>query len=208
MPDAALTAAVVAAAFLVGSIPFGLILTKSIAGVDVRTVGSGNVGATNASRVLGRKWFFVVLALDAAKGALPVLVLPGLVGRGEAEWLRVACGFAAVLGHVFSPFLKFKGGKGVGTSLGAIAALAPLPGAVALGAFLVTLIASRYMSLASVVAAVVLAPAALALQASREFVSFSVLVGAVVIVRHRANLGRIAAGTEPRVFSKRETPSA
>jgi len=203
MPVSALTALVVAAAFLVGAIPWGLLLTKWIAGVDVRTVGSGNVGATNAGRVLGGKGFALVLALDASKGALPVLLLPRVAGPDAPTWLPVACGLAAVLGHVFSPFLRFKGGKGVGTSLGAIAALAPLAGVAALGAFLVALLLFRYMSLASVVAAVALAPAALALHESREFVAFAALVAAVVIVRHKANLGRIAAGTEPRVGAKK-----
>src|SRR5262245_35823075 len=101
MAEAASPALLVAAAFAVGSIPWGLLLTKWLAGVDVRTVGSGNVGATNASRVLGRKWGAVVLVLDAAKGVLPVLFFPSLAGRDGVEWMRVACGLAAVLGHVF-----------------------------------------------------------------------------------------------------------
>lgn len=205
MPDAALTACLVAAAFLAGSTPFGFLLTKWVAGVDVRTVGSGNVGATNVSRVLGGRWFYVTLALDAAKGSAPVLVLPRLAADAPS-WLPVACGLAAVLGHVFSPWLRFKGGKGVATSLGVIVALAPLSGAVALGAFLVVLAATRYMSLASIAAAVVLAPAALLLHESREFVAFAALVAALVILRHKANLGRIAAGTEPRVGAKKREP--
>src|SRR5262245_61314629 len=129
MSDAELAGLFFVVAFFVGAVPFGLLLTKWIAGVDVRTVGSGNVGATNAGRVLGRGGFFAVLALDAAKGAFAAYVLPH-AAKDAPDWLAVTCGLAAVLGHVFSPFLKFKGGKGVGTSLGVIVALAPTAGAV------------------------------------------------------------------------------
>jgi glycerol-3-phosphate acyltransferase PlsY len=203
MPDAAPPALLIAAAFVVGSIPWGLLLTKWIADVDVRTVGSGNVGATNASRVLGRKWGFVVLLLDAAKGAVPVLVFPALAGRGGVEWMSVACGLAAVLGHVFSPFLRFKGGKGVATSIGAIAAMAPVAALAIFGVFAIVLFASGYMSLASVVAAAALAPSAYVFHRTPEFIAFAALVAALVVVRHRANLGRIAAGTEPRFLGKK-----
>ena len=204
MPEAAVPALLVLAAFAVGSIPWGLLVTKWVAGVDVRKVGSGNVGATNVARALGRGWFFVVFALDAAKGAAPVMLLPGFAGRQETEWLRVACGLAAVLGHVFSPFLGFKGGKGVATAAGVMAALAPWPALCTFGVFLVTFAALRFVSLASVVAAVALAPLAFALGSPREIVIFGVLAAALVIVRHRSNLARIAAGTEPRAFGKNE----
>jgi glycerol-3-phosphate acyltransferase PlsY len=203
MPDAALPALLIAAAFVVGSVPWGLLLTKWIADVDVRTVGSGNVGATNASRVLGRKWGVVVLVLDAGKGVIPVLLFPEVAGRGGVEWMSVACGLAAVLGHVFSPFLRFKGGKGVATSIGAIATLAPTCAAAIAVVFVIVLAASGYMSLASVAGAAALAPSAFVLHRTPEFIAFSALVAAVVIARHRANLGRIAAGTEPRFLRKK-----
>jgi len=204
MPEVLLPALLVVAAFLLGSIPWGLLLTRWVAGVDVRTVGSGNVGATNVSRALGGKWFFVVFALDAGKGVAPVLLFPGFAGHPHSEWLRAACGLAAVLGHVFSPFLGFKGGKGVATGAGATAALAPLPFLGAFAVFMIVLLVFRYVSLASVCCAFAVAPLALAFGAPAPVVVYGVVVGAVVIARHRANLGRIAAGTEPRVFARKE----
>ena len=207
MADAAVPALLVLAAFAAGSVPWGLLVTRWVAGVDVRTVGSGNVGATNVSRVLGRGWFFVVFALDAAKGAAPVLLLPPLAGTPTAEWLRAACGLSAVLGHVFSPFLGFKGGKGVATAAGVIGALAPVPALGVLAVFLVTLFAVRFVSVASMAAAVALAPLAYLLGSSREVVVFGVIAAALVISRHKSNLARIASGTEPRVFGeKKEMP--
>lgn len=193
------------ASFAVGSIPFGLLLGRWVAGVDVRKVGSGNVGATNVSRALGGRWFFVVLLLDAAKGAGPVLAAPLVAGEAASDWLRAACGFAAVLGHVFSPFLGFRGGKGVATGAGVFVALAPLPALCSFGIFGLVLAVSRFMSLASICAAASLAPVALAFRRPAPEIVFGAVVAAVVIARHRANLGRIAAGTEPRVFGKKES---
>ena len=205
MEDGLATALCVLAAFAVGSIPWGLLLARWVADVDVRTVGSGNVGATNVARTLGRRWFFVVFALDAAKGVAPVLLAPRILGNAAPAWIDVACGLAAVLGHVFNPFLRWKGGKGVATAAGVCGALAPIPALCALGVFLVVLAAMRFVSLASIVAAAALPPLALAFGARTPVVVFGVIVAAVVTLRHRANLGRIAAGTEPRVFAKKET---
>ncbi len=207
MPGPAAAALVLVGSYLLGSIPFGWILARVVAGVDVRTVGSGNVGATNVARVLGRRWFIVVFALDAVKGAAAVAVLAplaGTLGSSGGELLRVGCAMAAVLGHVFSVFLRFKGGKGVATSAGVLVALAPLAAASALGVFLVVLLVFRYVSLGSVCAAVSLGPLAYLLGGSREVVVFAVLVAALVVVRHRANLARIAAGTEPRALQRKE----
>jgi glycerol-3-phosphate acyltransferase PlsY len=206
---------VLAASYVVGAIPFGWILVRLRRGVDVRTLGSGNIGATNVGRVLGPAGFAVVLLLDAAKGALPVLLLaplaglesPGLEGAG-LERLRAGCGLAAVVGHMFPVFLAFRGGKGVATGAGVAAALLPLACAAAAGAFAVVLLAFRYLSLASMAAAVTLAPFAWLFGANAEIVVLAVVVGALVIVRHRANLGRIAAGTEPRAFSRKEAQGA
>lgn len=207
MPQALVPALFVVAAFAVGAIPWGLLIAKWVAGVDVRTVGSGNVGATNASRVLGRKWFPVVLVLDAAKGATAVWLFPGFAGEPNSEWLPAACGLAAVLGHIFNPFLGFKGGKGVATSAGVLAALAPLPGLGVVVTFLVVLAVFRYVSLASICAAAALVPLAFVVGSRFPVIAFSVLVAAVVIARHRENIARIAAGTEPRVFARKEPQS-
>jgi glycerol-3-phosphate acyltransferase PlsY len=204
MPEGLVPALLAAAAFLLGAVPFGLLVAKAVSGVDVRTVGSGNVGATNVSRALGRPWFFVVFALDAGKGVAPVLLFPGFAGLPHSEWMRAGCGLAAVLGHVFSPFLRFRGGKGVATGAGAAAALAPLPALAALGVFVLVLTAFRYVSLASVCTAVALAPLSLAFGASPQVAVFGVVAAAIVVARHRENLGRIAAGTEPRIFARKE----
>jgi acyl phosphate:glycerol-3-phosphate acyltransferase len=204
MPEPASTTLLVVAAYAVGAIPWAYFVTKWVAGVDLRTVGSGNVGATNASRVLGRKWFLVVFALDAAKGVAPVLWFPALAPSGGADGVRVACGLAAVLGHVFNPFLRFKGGKGVATAAGVIAALAWRAALGAFGVFALVLVAFRYVSLASIVAALALAPLAWAFGESPWVVAFGALTALVVVARHRPNVARIAAGAEPRVFAKKE----
>jgi len=199
-------AVVIALAYLAGSVPFAWMLTKLWAGVDIRTVGSGNVGATNVSRVLGRRGFVVVFALDAAKGALPVLFFPALLASdaaavaADAERVRIACGLAAIVGHMFPVFLMFRGGKGVATGAGVMSALVPLPAACAFGVFVAVLATTRYVSLGSVVASVALAPLSWAFGRPWEVVVLSVVVAALVLFRHRTNLGRIAAGTEPRVF--------
>ena len=204
MLDAPVPALFVVAAFAVGAIPWGLLLTRWVAGVDVRTVGSGNVGSTNVTRVLGGKWFPVIFGLDGAKGIAPVLLFPGFAGHPDAEWLRVACGLAAVLGHVFNPFLNFKGGKGVATAAGVVGGLSAMALAGVVTVFLIVFFAFRYVSLASICCAAALVPFTFVLGCSIEVKLFGVLAATVVIVRHRSNMARIAAGTEPRVFSKKE----
>lgn len=194
----------VAGSYLLGSIPFGLLLARWVAGVDVRTVGSGNVGATNVGRVLGHKGFAVVLVLDAVKGAIPVLVLAPLTATdpSQLDLLRALCALFAVLGHVFSVFLRFRGGKGVATTLGAIVALSPLAALATLIVFLLVIVAFRIVSLASVAAAVAFPFAVYFVGGSRESLGFAALVALLVIVRHRSNLIRIAQGTEPRGFGR------
>lgn len=210
MPPWVFATIALAASYLAGAIPFAFIVTKAVKGVDVRTVGSGNVGATNASRVLGRKWFMVVFTLDFAKGAAAVLLfalLPGFEGD-DLTRMRMACGFTSIVGHVFPVFLGFRGGKGVATGAGVLTALAPVPALCAFGAFGVTLLFSRWVSLASVVACAVLGPIAWAYGTPGEIVVFCTCVGALVILLHKKNLARIAAGTEPKVFQKKDATHA
>lgn len=201
-----LAAVALAASYLAGSVPFAFLVTKAVRGVDVRTVGSGNVGATNASRVLGGRWFLVVFLLDAAKGALPVLLLATLPGWDGPDLLRMrmACGLASIVGHVFPVFLGFRGGKGVATGAGVLGALAWLPAACALGVFGIALAAFRYVSLASILACAALAPAAWLLDEPGAVTAFCGFVGAAVIVLHRKNVARIRAGTEPKAFTKKK----
>lgn len=217
-----------AVAFLMGSIPFGLLIARA-KGVDIRKVGSGNIGATNVGRVLGKPYFFLCFALDFLKGFVPTLTagwIAGTLGRLDlpAErslpWLGVM--IAGVLGHVFSPWLKFKGGKGVATAIGAISGVAPalaVPGAAAFVVFFVVLRWKRYMSLASMAAAASL-PACVALffalapclgwgdgsnalGRAWPFVGVTALIGVLVVWTHRANLARLRAGTEPKFGAKR-----
>src|SRR5262245_49604166 len=140
--------------YLIGAIPFGYLVYYAVKGVDIRTVGSGNIGATNVGRNLGFRYFVVVLALDALKGFLPTFGLPlGLksVGATTTGDLPVFLGLAAILGHNFPVYLHFKGGKGVATSLGALLALDPVACAAAAAGFFLLFVLTRYVSLASIV---------------------------------------------------------
>ncbi len=206
-PSVAAALAVVAA-YLIGAIPFGYLVARAVRGIDIRTVGSGNLGATNVGRILGRRYFWIVLGLDLLKGLLPTAGFPWLVGRLTGATpvdLRVLVGLAAILGHTFPVYLKFRGGKGVATSLGVVLALEPASCAVAVLVFGVVLVIARYMSLASLLGGVgfmaahfIRDPAPF----SREHIAmslFSVAVVALLVVRHRSNLARIWAGTENRV---------
>lgn len=198
-----------AAGFLCGSIPFTWTAVRALRGVDLRTIGSGNVGATNAARVLGRRWFPVLFGLDAAKGAASVLIAGWIAGAAgaEADWVRPAGALGAVLGHVFPPWLGFRGGKAVATGAGAVAALSPLAASTGLGTFLLLAAAFRYVSLASVGSGLAVAAVqAWALGRGRTAAerlpleTFFWVLAALVLVRHLPNLSRIAAGTEPRIF--------
>jgi len=189
------TAVVLVVAFLLGSIPTGVLVARQ-RGVDLRKVGSGNIGATNVGRALGKRWAVFVLLVDAGKGALPVLV----AGAVSADpWLPALGGLGAVLGQVFSVFLRGRGGKGVATSLGAGMALAPLPSLLCLGTFVLVYTVFRLVSVGSL-AAVVCYPLFLLLLglATPPRLAFALVVLGVVTVRHRANLGRLVRGEEHR----------
>lgn len=196
------------AGHLIGAIPFAYLLVLWIKGIDVRTVGSGNVGATNAARVLGGPFFFVVFLLDFFKGFLPTWGLPLLVRRWsgpEEPWLPVLVAVAAILGHNFPVYLRFRGGKGVATSLGALSALDPVACGAAVVGFGLSLLACRMISVSSVVGGLALAAVHFARTGepwSRANWPLSVaIVGLLVmlVVRHRKNFARVAAGTEPKV---------
>lgn len=186
------------AAYLLGSVPFAYLLARA-RGVDLRTVGSGNIGATNAARALGMRWGALALGLDAAKGSVAV-ACGGRLGLAGAELVAVAA--AAVLGHVFSCFMAFRGGKGVATAAGAFAALEPLALAAGLVAFGLVVGATRYVSLGSLVAGAVVAGVVLGTRGPfhphAALAGFAVLV---LVIRHRDNIARLRAGTEPRFGS-------
>lgn len=239
-------------AFLAGSIPFGYLIGRA-KGVDLRAIGSGNIGATNLGRACGRPFFFVCFVLDFLKGLLPVVGAGWWNGRLGAfvvpaadAWCWLAVVAAAVLGHVFSPWLGFRGGKGVATGLGAVLGVFPaltMPGLGSLAVFLVVLALWRYVSAASIAAAVTLPlwtwythaqvetsrEAALVARSAPNqrdadsvdaavpyagwpFVAVTGLLAGLVVYKHRANIARLSAGTEPMIGRRREggesTPEA
>lgn len=203
-PSPAVIAGALLLAYLAGSIPFSLILGRLVGGIDIREHGSKNVGATNVTRLLGWRWGAIALMLDALKGLLPTWFLPRLIeGSTATPHLAVGCGVAAILGHMFSCWLKFRGGKGVATSLGVVSVLAPWGALAALGTFAVLFAWRRIVSLGSVVAAGVFAIVQMVLLSPRPFSEkiwslavFSLAVPLLVIFRHRANIGRLIRGEE------------
>ncbi|HEX4347637.1 MAG TPA: glycerol-3-phosphate 1-O-acyltransferase PlsY [Vicinamibacterales bacterium] len=185
----------VAAGYLLGSIPFAVLVTRR-AGVDILQQGSGNPGATNVARTSGLGAGAAVAALDIAKGALSVVVAQQLT---TSSAVAAAAGLAAVVGHVFPVWLRFKGGKGVATACGAFAVLAPSATALAGSVFFVTAFVTRYISLGSIVAAAALPSFAYITHAPTPVVVASFGVATLVIARHRSNVTRLLAHTEPRV---------
>ncbi len=184
------------AAYVLGSLPSGLWLGLRIRGIDIREHGSRNIGATNAMRVLGKGLGAVALAADIGKGLVSVL----FVARLSAwEYAPLACGLAAILGHTFSVFLRFRGGKGVATSAGVFFALTPMPMFIALATFLFVVAMTRMVSAGSIVAAIALG---VAVNTSPQDLTLRVLTTAVavaVVFLHRANIKRIFSGTESRL---------
>ena len=183
--------------FILGSVPFGYLLVRVAGRGDVRTVGSGNIGATNVGRVLGRAGWAATLVADAGKGVLAVWGAPILLG--SAPEVAAAAGLGAIGGHCFTPWLGFRGGKGVATMLGAFLVLAPAALGVTIGTFAVVATAARIVSLASLAGAAALPIAAWALSYSPPVVVAALCTALVVLVRHRDNVGRILAGTESRI---------
>lgn len=199
-------------AYLIGSIPTAYLAGRLLKGVDLRTIGSGNLGATNVYRNLGAIPAAIVLLLDAAKGALPVLLLaPRIKGTyvfevREAMWWALACGVMAIVGHAKPIFLLWKGGgKGVATAAGVFGAIAPIATAIAAIVFVTVVASSGYVSLASIAAAVALPLAVLATLGTKSpalWVACAVMV--FVVAMHGKNIQRLRAGTEPRTFRKTE----
>lgn len=183
--------------YLLGGIPFSALAAR-VKGVDLRTHGSGNLGATNAIRVLGPAIGVPVLLADILKGVVAAWWVPAMLGPFDATG-RLVCGASAVAGHVFPVFLRFRGGKGVATAGGAFLALAPAATGIAMGVFAVALLASRYVSLASVLAAVTLPLALFFTGASPVLRTAGVAIALLVVVRHRTNLNRLRHGTEARI---------
>ncbi|HEX8559696.1 MAG TPA: glycerol-3-phosphate 1-O-acyltransferase PlsY [Pyrinomonadaceae bacterium] len=199
--------AVVAFAYTLGSVPFGYLLVRLRGGGDVRQSGSGGTGATNVTRRAGKAAGLLTLLLDALKGAAAVLVARALVGAGVgADWWVCAAAVAAVLGHVFPVWLRFRGGKGVATGLGVFLVLAPLATLCALAAFVAVVWLWRYVSLGSLAAAAVLPPAVWALggfgaggRAPAPLLATAAAGAALIVYMHRANIGRLRRGEESKL---------
>ena len=207
----------IVAAYLIGSVPFGYIAGR-LNGIDLREHGSGNIGATNAVRVLGKKWGIPVFVLDFLKGFLPVFYVKHLQG-GDATvfapeqmgWL-LGVFFAVILGHTYTCFLGFKGGKGVATTGGCLVALSPLIGAAAVAAWILSMICTRYVSLSSMLAGVAMllaagyeygvADGAFSCADSLLMLLLSIIF-VLVVYLHRTNIVRLYRGTEPKAFSKK-----
>lgn len=182
----------VVAAYLLGSIPTGLLLSRAF-GIDIRTSGSGNIGATNVYRTLGKKVGIMTLVGDCLKGLIPVLAANYL---GVSEAVVAMTGMAAFLGHVYTLFLGFKGGKGVATALGVFLAVSPVAVLFSLGVFLLVVWKWRYVSLASITAAAVM-PLAITVVEHKSFISgMAVIIAVIIIWKHRDNIDRLKAGTE------------
>jgi glycerol-3-phosphate acyltransferase PlsY len=184
--------------YLIGSIPTAYLLVKRLKGVDVRTIGSGNVGATNATRVAGVWAGVAVFLIDAAKGLVAVWLIAPWSLASPSSTQRLACGMAAILGHNFPVFLRFRGGKGMATTIGVLLGTMPL---VALGLLLVWAVAfaiARYVSVGSLAAAAALPALQLASGQSRSDVVIGAALALLIVVRHRSNISRLLQGTEHR----------
>jgi glycerol-3-phosphate acyltransferase PlsY len=183
--------------YLLGSIPFGVLITRAMGLGDLRQIGSGNIGATNVLRTGNKGAAAATLLLDAAKGGVAVLIARAMVGPDAAQ----VAGLTAFLGHLYPVWLNFRGGKGVATFLGTLLALAWPVGLAACATWAVTAAITRISSLSALVAAA-LSPVWLLLFGYRDMVVLALLLAALVFVRHKANIARIHAGTEPRIGAR------
>ncbi len=207
------------AAYLIGSVPFGY-LAGRLNGIDLREHGSCNIGATNAVRVLGKRWGIPVFLCDFLKGYLPLFYVKVQLGGdvtqfGAGQMLCfIGVMFALILGHTFTCFLHFKGGKGVATTGGCLFALSPLVGAGALGAWILCMLCTRYVSLSSMVAGLGMLASAVYVfwlqdggmsVADGLILCLLLLIFLLVVLKHRTNIVRLCQGTEPRAFSKKSS---
>ena len=179
--------------YLCGAIPFGYIVAKLFRNTDIRTIGSGNPGATNVYRTISKPLGILTLLLDMLKGFIPVYYL-----------IILAVALVTILGHVFTVFLNFKGGKGVATGCGIFFALNPLATTICLITFIIVLTISKYVSLGSICAAIMLPIAIFVFDSNIQLVIFSVIIAIVVVVRHISNIKRLLNGTENKIFGNKK----
>jgi len=184
--------------YFIGSIPFALVLARH-RGLDLRKIGSGNLGAANVLRASGATAGVMVAVLDIGKGALSVLVADQL---SDGPALPAMAGLAAIVGHIYPIWLRFRGGKGVATACGVFAVMTPLAAAPAFAVFIATVWITRYISLGSVIASVVLPPLAYVTGSPAPVVASAVAASILIVFRHRSNLARLASGTERRIGAR------
>jgi len=189
---------IVVLGYLIGSIPFALVLAR-YRGLDLRKVGSGNLGAANVLRASGAAAGVIVALLDITKGALSVILAEQL---SEGSAVPAVAGLAAIVGHIYPIWLRFRGGKGVATAFGVFAVLTPVAAAPAFAAFIASVWITRYISLGSVIASVVLPPIAYATGSPAPIVGAAVAASILIVFRHRSNLARLASGTERRIGAR------
>ena len=199
--------------YVLGSIPSGLLLAR-LKGVDIRTVGSGNIGATNVFRTVGKGWGIATFAADALKGFLPAFAFPVVARYGggacHCSALGIFCGCAAIAGHNWPVFLHFKGGKGIATSAGVLLGIAPTAMGIGLLSWIVLFVITRFVSIASIGAAIIVPVVSWTLYARRGLLLPIVLtiLGGIAIWRHKSNIQRLIEGTEHRFsFSKKPPPT-
>jgi glycerol-3-phosphate acyltransferase PlsY len=189
----------IAVSFLLGSIPFGVVVAR-LRGVDLRQVGSGNIGATNAARALGRKLGVLVLLLDTLKAYLPVVVVRHFtVGDARTGWVAAAAGLAAFVGHCYSPWLRLRGGKGVASGFGAFLALAPMSAAIAAAVWVGVYAATRISSVGSLAAATLLVPLMVLRHEPRPQLALAAVLYVVILWKHRENIRRLLQKKETKI---------
>jgi len=182
--------------YFLGAIPSGYLITKKIKGFDIRNYGSGNPGAANVYRIVGQKAGLATFACDALKGAVAVILAKILGGASAPWWLPIACGFMAICAHMWTVFLKFRGGKGVATSAGVFGALLPIPTGIAFLSFVLVVWKTGRISPGSILACIVLPIAAWLTGASTPYIIFCTVVAAIVIYKHIPNIKRMLANKE------------
>ena len=207
-----LRALLILAAYLLGAVPIGLLLARA-KGIDIRKVGSGNIGATNVFRSVSKKLGILTFVGDALKGFVPAFVFPilgqTLSGGFQGSDLGVLCGFAAIAGHNWPVYLRFKGGKGIATSAGVLLGIAPAAVGIGLATWVLLFVTSRYVSVASIGAAVAVPAASwfLYLDGGLLLPSVLTLLGAIAVWRHKSNIHRLRTGEEHRFESGKKTPT-
>ena len=191
-------------AYLIGGVPIGLMIGKIFRGIDVREFGSGNIGASNVWRTLGPRLGATVFVLDVVKGFAPVFLTHHRLPH--AALLTVLVGIAAILGHNFSPFLKFRGGKGVATSLGVAIGLAPIAAAIGFAAWGIVLYTTKFISVSSILGTIITTTLIWNFNdRAVPYLLFAAVAVAFVIFTHRSNLRRLRMGTEPKISNKKRT---